>query len=434
MIKKIFGKFKKSKIAKNSLWMISATIIQMILSLFVNMIVARYLGTTNYGILNYGLSFINFFMGICTLGLNSITIKYLVNEKDNQGKIMGTCIGMRLISSIISIIMIMIFVVLLKGNDKLIIITTFLQSISLIFESFTVINLWYQYKLQSKYTAIVTFIAYIAMVIYRVVLVLLKKNVIWFAFSHCISSIVIAILLYIIYKKQKGPKFSFSKAKGKELLGQSYHFILSSLMVAIYIQTDKIMLGSMIDDISAVGLYAVSTTIVSLWSFLPSTIINSFQPVILEYKKTSPEKYKLKLKQLYSIIIWLSILYTLFIYVFGKYLILILYGNDFIGGLSSLKIAIFGVAFSYIGCVRETWLVCEGKQKYAKWFSLIGAVFNVVLNLILIPRYGIVGAAIATTATQIVTAIIVPLLFKDTKECLKHIFDGLVLKSYKNKL
>lgn len=433
MIKKYINKLRKSKIAKNSLWMISATVIQMILSLFVNMVVARYLGKTNYGILNYSLSFINFFMGICTLGLNSITIKYLVNEKDNQGEIMGTCLGMRIISSIISIIMIIIFVILLKGNEKVIIITTLLQSLSLIFESFTVINLWYQYKLQSKYTAIITFIAYIAMVSYKVILVVLKKNVIWFAFSHCVSSIVIAILLYIIYKKQKGPKFSFSKLKGKELLGQSYHFILSSLMVAIYAQTDKIMIGSMIDDISAVGLYAVSTTIISLWSFLPSTIINSFQPVILEYKKTAVNKYKMKLKQLYSIIIWLSILYTLFVFIFGKYLVLLLYGNDFLDGVSSLKIAIFGVTFSYIGCVREMWLVCEGKQKYAKWFSFIGAILNVILNFILIPKYGIVGAAIATMLTQIVTAVIVPILFKDTKECVVHILDGLFLNFLKDK-
>lgn len=431
MIKKILNKFKNSKIAKNSLWMITSTIIQMVLSLFVNMIVARYLGTTNYGILNYGLSFINFFMGICTLGLNTITIKYLVNEKDNQGQIIGSCIGMRIISSVISIFMILMLVILLKSNDKLIIITTFLQSLSLLFETFTVINLWYQHKLKSKYTAIVTLIAYVIMTIYRVILVLLKKNVIWFAISHCVSSLVIAILLIILYKKHNGPKFSFSLSKSKELLSQSYHFILASLMVAVYAQTDKIMIGSMIDDISAVGLYTVSTTIVSLWSFLPSTIISSFQPVILEYKKTSTERYNFKLKQLYSIIIWLSLLYTLFIFVFGKYIILILYGSDYLGGLAPLKIAIFSVTFSYIGCVRESWLVFEGKQKYAKWFSLIGALSNIVLNVILIPSYGIVGAAIATAIAQISTAIIAPLIFSETRVCIKHLFDGLLLKYYK---
>ena len=428
MIKFLIKKFQKSQIAKNSLWMVCSTIIQMILSLVVNMLVARYLGTANYGILNYGLSFINLFMGICTLGLNTITIKYLVNEKDNQGEIIGTCIGMRLISSVLSIILIMLLVILLKGNDRLIIITTFLQSLSLIFETFTVINLWYQYKLQSKYTAIITFVAYIIMSVYKIVLIMMKKNVIWFAFSHSVSSITIAILLIIIYVKQKNPEFSFSFSKGKELLGQSYHFILSSLMVAIYAQTDKIMIGSMIDDISAVGLYAVSTTIVSLWSFLPSTIINSFQPVILECKNISQKKYNRKLKQLYVIIIWLSIVYTLFVFAFGKYIILILYGSEYLGGLSSLKIAIFGVMFSYIGCVRESWLVFEGKQKYAKWFSLIGALLNIILNFILIPKYGIVGAAIATTATQITTAVIVPLLFKETKECVNHITDALFFR------
>lgn len=432
MIKKVINKFKNSKIAKNSMWMIMTTVIQMIISLAVNMVVARYLSVEDYGILNYGLSFINFFIGICTLGLNSITIKYLVSEKDEQGKILGTCIVMRLISSILSVIMIMLIIIVLK-NDKVIIITTLLQSISLIFESFSTINFWFQHKLQSKYTAIIAFVAYLFFAAYKIILVLLKKELYWFAFSNCVSYIVIAILLMIFYKKQKGQKLTFSWPKGKEMLKHSYHFILSSLMVALYAQTDKIMIGSMVDDISAVGLYSVSTTIINLWSFLPTAIINSFNPVLVEKKKVSNKDYLSKLKQLYSIIFWLGMAYTLFILIFGKLIIIILYGQKYLGGLSALRIAIFGVTFSFIGVVREFWLVCENKEKYAKWFAIIGVVTNIVLNFILIPIIGIVGAAIATAFTQFTTGIIAPLVFEETRECGSHIFSGILFKFYKNK-
>ena len=88
----------------------------------------------------------------------------------------------------------------------------------------------------------------------------------------------------------------------------------------------------------------------------------------------------------------------------------------------------FGVMFSFVGVVREFWLVCEGKQKYAKYFALFGAIGNVALNFLLIPRYGINGAAIATVCTQILTAILIPLLFKDTREAVKHYLCGLLLK------
>jgi len=427
MIKKVINKFKNSKIAKNSMWMIMTTIIQMIISLAVNIIVARYLSVEDYGIINYGLSFINFFIGICTLGLNSITIKYLVSEKKEQGKILGTCIGMRLISSILSVIMIMLIILVLK-DDKTIIIATLLQSISLVFDSFSTINFWFQHKLQSKYTAIIAFIAYLFFAVYKIILVLLKKEIYWFAFSNCISYIVIAILLIILYKKQGGQKLSFSWKKGKEMLSHSYHFILSSLMVALYAQTDKIMIGSMIEDISAVGLYSVSTTIINLWSFLPTAIINSFNPVLVEKKKVSNEQYISKLKLLYSIIFWLGIAYTLFILVFGKLIITILYGQKYLAGLTALRIAIFGVTFSFIGVVREFWLVCENKEKYAKWFAIIGVVANIILNIVLIPIMGIAGAAIATAVTQVMTGLVAPLLFKDTREAVKHLFDGIRLK------
>ena len=99
MISSISKKLKSSITVKNSLWMIMTTIVQMIISLFVNRIVANYLTVSDYGILNYSISFVTFFTSLCTLGLNSIIIKELINKKNKNGELLGTSVAMRLISS-----------------------------------------------------------------------------------------------------------------------------------------------------------------------------------------------------------------------------------------------------------------------------------------------------------------------------------------------
>lgn len=430
MIRVLINKLHKSKIAKNSMWMVAETIIQMIISLVVNKVVSKYLGVANYGIINYGLSFINFFNGICTLGLGTIVIKYLVNSKDEkrQGEIIGTCIWMRLLASSLSIILIFALVFILKHDSPVIIYVSMIQSISLLFDCFNTITWWYQYKLQSKFSVLATFIAYICSAAYRLSLVYFDKSIVWFSVSNIVLSSVIALILYTMYKRKNGPKMSINIDTGKCLIKESYHFILSSLMVAIYAQTDKMMIGSMIDDLSQVGLYSVSITIMQLWAFLPTAIIDSFKSTLFEIKKVSKEKYLKRLKQLYSIIIWLSIAYTGFIFVFGKRIVLLLYSEEYVGCLTSLRLVIFGVVFSFIGVIRGLWLVGEGKQKYAKYFSLFSAIANVIMNFILIPKYGINGAAIATVITQVITALIAPLLFKDTRECVSHVISGLLFR------
>jgi O-antigen/teichoic acid export membrane protein len=236
------------------------------------------------------------------------------------------------------------------------------------------------------------------------------------------------LFTYILYVKQKGPKLKVDKKRIKPLLKQSYHFILSGLMIAIYAQTDKVMIGKMLTDMSAVGLYSVATTITSLWSFIPAAIITSFRPVIIEAKLVSYDKYIKRLKQLYSLILWINIAYALGVTIFADIIIKLLYGEAYMGAKIPLLFAVWSGGFSYIGVARDIWFVSEGLQGYSTRISLFGCLTNVVLNLILIPQFGIVGAAIATTITQIFTGFVSTLLFKKTRNNSKYILQALFLK------
>ena len=175
------------------------------------------------------------------------------------------------------------------------------------------------------------------------------------------------------------------------------------------------MIGSMMTDLD-VGLYTTATAICGMWLFVPNAIINSFRPKILELKKEGNEEhYERRLEQLYSFIIWLCIFVSIAVCVLGSLVIRILYGEAYIGAAPALRIAIWYETFAMIGNARGIWILCENKNKYVKYYLGIGAVVNLVLNYVMIPIWGINGAAIATLITQIITSLVAPVFFKETR-------------------
>ena len=420
-------KILKNKVAKNTIWIVAERVVQMIISLIVGSLSARYLGPSNYGLINYGASIVALFTAITKLGLDSIIVKEYVDRKDENGKLVGTALLMRIFSSILSILLVFITIIILKPNDKLIQILTVLQSISLLFQSYEILDLWFQSKLNSKYTSIAKSIAYVVVSLYKIYLLVTSKSVIWFALSTTLDYVVIFVLLIIMYKKNKGQKLIFDKSISISLIKSSYHFIISSLMVTLYMQMDKIMIGNMINEFN-VGLYSAATTICTLWAFIPEAIINSFRPVVYKLKKENEEHYLKRLKLLYCIIFYLGIAFCAFIALFSKYILLILYGKKYLTAQYTLIISVWYTAFAYLGTARGIWIVSEKKNKYAKKYIFIGAVVNLALNALLIPKYNINGAAIATLVSQITVALIAPLFYKETRISTKYMIEAILFK------
>ena len=137
-MKKIFciikNKFAGSKEAKNAIWIIGGRIAQMILSFFVGVLTARYLGPSNYGIMNYAAAYVAFFTAFCTLGINSVIIKDFVDHPDEQGEAIGTTLVLRAVSSLLSAIMIIGIVMIIDRDEPITIVVTALCSVALVFQ------------------------------------------------------------------------------------------------------------------------------------------------------------------------------------------------------------------------------------------------------------------------------------------------------------
>lgn len=417
----------KSKTIQNASWLIGGRIINMLLSFVIGLLTARYLGPSNYGLINYAAAYSVFFTSFCTLGINSIIVKNFIDNPLEEGETIGTTLVLRFISSVLSLCTILGIVRIVDGNDRLLLSVVGLYCLSLIFHIFDTFNYWFQSKLLSKYYAISTLIAYMITSIYRIILLASGKSVEWFAIANSVDYCIVAILLILFYKLNHGPKLSFSLKKAKALLSVSSSYILSGLMIAVYGATDKIMLKQMLDD-SSVGYYSLAVTISTMWVFVLSAIIDSMKPTIMRYHSADQQLYEKGNQKLYSIVFFLSLFASLCITIIAPLFVRILYGDEYMPTVGPLRIVVWYVAFSYLGVARDTWIVCEQKQKYLKYLYAGSAILNVLLNLIFIRFWGANGAALASLLTQISTIFVFPALIKDFRPNLKLMIDAITLK------
>lgn len=430
LLKKIIQGLRNNKEAKNASWLIGGKIAQMVLSFFVSILTARYLGPGNYGIISYVNAYVAFFTSLCTLGINSVIIKDFVEKPQEQGKTIGTTLAMRFVSSFLSAVMIVCIVNVADRGEPTTIVVAVLCSISLLFQVFDTFNYWFQSRYESKVTSIATFIAYAATTLYRIVLLALQKDVVWFAFATAVDYMVLGAILLYFYKKNNGPRLSVSIEKGKNLLGRSYHYILSGMMVAVYGQTDKFMLKQMLDETS-VGFYSLASTVNLMWVFVLQAIIDSLNPTIMRLYEKNREQFNRKNRQLYAIVIYVSMAAAICFVLFAPLIIKILYGNAYMPAVGPLRIITWYTIFSYLGVARNAWIVCENQQKYLKYMYLSAAVINVVLNYFMIPIWGASGAAMASLLTEISTSIILPYFIKDMRPNIKLIGEAFLLKGLK---
>lgn len=405
-----------SKIAYNACWQIGTKIYQVAVNLVVSLLTARYLGPSNYGLINYAASFTALFTAFCTLGINSILVNELINRPESQGKLLGSAIWMRLISSGLSVVTIVALAYAMNVNEKTTVIVVLIYSTTLILQSFDTLNYWYQANMQFRTAAVFAAIGYTVAAIYKVFLLITQRNVIWFAASHVIEYVVIAALLICDYCRNapKGQQLQISFSIGKDLILRSHHFILSGLMVAVYGQMDRIMLKLMLND-AAVGYYSAATAITTMWPFVLTAIIDAARPTILAKYSSDKLLFEKYMTRLYGIIMYISVTAAIGITLLSKYIIQILYGTDYLAAQGALCILCWDTAFCYLGVARSIWLVPQGKQKYEKYIAALGAAFNLIMNCIMISVWGVNGAALATLLTQVFTNVIIGFFFKDIR-------------------
>lgn len=425
MLKEIKAKLKKhvliSKIIKNSSWIVSQNIFTMIVGVFITSIVARYLGTERFGMFNYVLSIVSLFAGVAAIGINQTAVKELKDFPEDEGKIIGTSFTLRMIMAIILIVICDLVILAINGEDKTIIVMGIILSSIMIFNCFEVIDYYAVSQMKTKYVSIPKMLSFIILSIMKIIVIVFDLGVIAYTIAYVFETILYATLLCFSYKimhkeTKNKVKWIFDKEYARKLLQKSWYYALSAIMVTIYMRIDQAMLGAMIEQKSEVGIYSAAVRIAEMWTFVPIAIITAMKPAIMEYKKTDNENYKKSMNKLYYIVSLTCIIFAIGITIFSRIIILILYGSEYLLAGTFLNVLIIAIWLGEIGNVHYVWLVCENKGKYSLFYSFTGCIVNIIANLLLIPKYGGLGASIATLISQFSANVLSFSLFKETRQ------------------
>ena len=411
---------KTSKVFVNASWIIGCKILQSGLAVIITGLTARFFGPTNYGLISYAASLVAFVTPIMTLGTNDILVSELIQNPDKEGTILGTSMMMTFFSSLMCIVGLGIFTTIANPNDTTTLLVVLLYGLLLTAQSMEQIQYWFHAKFLSKVVSLTAFGVYIIISLYKVVLLVQKRNIYWFAISNSLDYFLIATVLLIIYKSKNGPRLRFSIEVAKILWDHGKHYIIPGLMGLVLAQSDRIMIRHMCGD-TEVGFYATALYISGMTSFIFSAIVTSFRTAIVESKNLSQSQYESDMVKLYGIIVYLALIQAIVLSLTAKIVVGILYGQEYLPAVPMLRIVVWYTIFSNIGAVRAVWILAENKQRYLWTISFLGMVLNILLNLILIPWLRGEGAAIATLITQIFTNIILVYLIKPLRDNIRYI-------------
>jgi len=417
----------------NTSWLLGERILRMGVSLFVGIYVARFLGPEKFGLLSYALGFVMLFGTIASFGLNEILVRELLQEKTQIKELLSTAFFIR-VFGFLMMGCIIIFALQFTNDDKYTHLMITIITLSIFFQSFNVIDCYFQSQVQSKYVVIVQFIQLLITSLIKIFLIINKATLIWFAIVFLIDQALLAILLLSIYrwKKEWFSVFSVRWELAKQLFTNAWPLIFSGMMVSIYMKIDLIMIKEMLDA-KAVGIYAAAVKLCEVLYFLPVVVMSSLFPAVVEARKKDLIVYRKQVYRIYEIMIGATAIVAIITTFLADWIVNILYGSIYQEAATILQIYIWAFVFVSLGVVSSKYLVAENLEIYAMYRSILGAIINITLNWYLIPIYGIKGAAIATLITQIFVAYLFLFCFQSTRYNFWTVTSAFTFGLYKKK-
>ncbi|MDZ4876218.1 MAG: hypothetical protein CLLPBCKN_005638 [Chroococcidiopsis cubana SAG 39.79] len=399
------------KVAVNTSWLFADRILRMGVGLFVGVWVARYLGPEQYGLYNYAIAFVSLFSAFATLGLDSIVVRDLVRYPACRDEILGTTFVLKLIGGLFTLLLTVGIISLLRPNETLTHWLVGITAVGTLFQAFDAIDFWFQSQTQSKYTVYAKSTAFLLITVVKVILIWMQAPLIAFACTGLAETIIGAVCLIVVYQANRYTLgvWQLQLQRSKQLLKESWSLILSGLTVYVYSKIDQVMLGSMLIKQSELGFYAVAVRLSEVFDFLPMILSISVLPKLTEIRQRDYKEYINKFQSYFDLMLILWLLVAIPVSLLAPFIVNCLYGESYTKSAHILSIYVWAQFGSNLGIARSGFLLLEGKQIFSLYLSASGAVLNVVLNLFLIPKYGAMGATIATLITYFL--VIVAIIF-----------------------
>lgn len=425
IIKKVKGWWGHTgfqKYFKNTGWLFAAKLASFFTSFLTVAIVARYLGPENLGKLDYAQSFVAIISVFASLGIDQILYRDLIAYPEKEDVFLGTAIISKFIFGFIAFIL-SIVISFLIGNDLLLTLLIAICSTTFIVNPIGTIGILLNAQVKSKYGSQISIFLAFFIPSLKILIVFLNKGIIFFALVILLEAIISAMWSLYVYKTRLHGKpfaWNFQIETFKQLMHDSWPLLLAGFSGYVYAKMDQVLLLHYIDA-TAVGIYGVAVKLTQIWAFLPGMIIGSLFPAIINAKKINFQLYVKRFRVLAVVTIGITAIIALPLFVFAPFVIKIVFGEAFLAAVPILRIYLWtSIAITMVVLVQQ-YFIAENFSRIFLYTSLIGATTNIILNIILIPRYGLAGSAWGTMISY--TAVILGLfMFREARTSIIKFF------------
>ncbi len=409
----------RKKIILNVFWSILGKIVTMLGILFVGILVARYLGPSQYGLMSYVISFVSLFSIIANFGLDGITIRELAKDQKRTNNILGTVFRLRLFFSMIAFFLCILFA-FISNADATTIILIGIYALYLFTSPFSVIRNYFTAIIKNEYVVKSEITRTIIGALIKIIMLWFKAPLIFFIVATAFDFYLVAGGYLFSYKRHVGSlhDWKYDAKLGSFFCKESFPLAFSAAAIIVYQKIDQIMIKHMIDD-SSVGYFATAASFLGIVYFLPDVITQTVAPLLIKVKVYDEKKYEERAQQFVNITLWISIIIAFFLFAFAYYLIALTYGSSYLVAVPILEVLAWKTVGSALSAASGQIMIIQNIQKWAFLRNIVGTFLCIILNMFFIPRWGALGSAYVAVITIFVSGFLVHALIPSCRYIFK---------------
>lgn len=406
------------KIINNIGWLIFDKIFILLLQFFVGVKIANYYGATLFGQYSYAISLVAFSNIFFELINSRVLKKYYTKENFNI-LVFNTNFFKNSIAIILFFIPI-IYKFFYKIDNTLFYLLILLCLDNILMTATSGIENFFEYKLEAKRIVISNNIVKIISYFLQYICMILNKGIIFIAIVRCIGSLIRVIILKYQYNSSYLGKLENKSVKLDiklivKIIDESKYLWFSFVSFLIYTQTDRLMINHYL-GVEEVGVYTIGMQLSSILAILIGPIQNSLFPKFLELYRDDYQKYYNFYKLTNTIITQFYLIITLISIIVVKYTFKYVYSSQYDGAILIYSILAFSVFIKANGSLQTSHMTIKNITQKSFYKTLVSLILNIILNILLIPKYGINGAAIATLITQFIALFLIDFFIKEYQE------------------
>ncbi len=392
--------------AHNFAWLVADRGLRLVGSLVIGSWVIRYLGATQFGLFAYASAWIAIVAGVSSLGMDALVVRDIIKRPEQAGMLIGTTIGFRLLTSLFGSLIVLGLVCTIRSDQLLVWGLVALLGVGAVVQALDSGELWYQSRIQMWRLVLPRLVLFLVINALKVIMILHGAGLVAFVGVSAVEWMASGLLTFAFVRWGKTGlgRLTINLERGWQLLGECWPLALSGLMVILYMKISQLMLAGLLND-TALGVYSAAIRIPEVVNFVPIVLASSLLPSLLRHRDQGPAVDRAARLRFYRLNVLISIAVCLPLSIGSPWIVRLLYGHKFQEAVPIMAVYAWTLPFVFLGVARSQCLLNERQTKCFIIFTFYGLIVNVGMNLLMIPRFGPLGAAWAAILAYAVAAL-----------------------------